>query len=136
MKPRTALLIRCSKDEVAAARAEARHDRRKLSSYVLNVLMTSIEFEEALFLRYKRLADLKLKMPSPHVPGRRTAFLLRCSAEEAHRIRIAAKRRDATISGFVLYLLRRAWAIQHGRRGHVQPERISPASRTSWGLFG
>jgi len=39
-------------------------------------------------------------------------LLIRCSAEEARRIRAAAKRRDTTMSGFVLSTLRRAWEVR------------------------
>ena len=43
--------------------------------------------------------------------GPRTTLLLCCSSEESQRIRRIAGKRDTTISGFVLYTLRRAWKI-------------------------
>jgi uncharacterized protein (DUF1778 family) len=44
--------------------------------------------------------------------GPRTTLLLRCSAEQAQRIKAAAKRRSTTISFFVLHVLATSWHIQ------------------------
>jgi hypothetical protein len=122
---RAALLICCSKEESAEIQERARRDRRKISSYMLSVLMPSIEFEEALFERYHRLGELKMRIADRVEQNNkrrgpfgksRTAMLLRCSKEEGSRIRAAAQRRDASISQFVVFLLRRSWAIADRRR--------------------
>ena len=42
---RTALLIRCSKNEGTLISAEAQIERRTVSNYVLNVVMRAVEFE-------------------------------------------------------------------------------------------
>ena len=51
-------------------------------------------------------------------------MLLHCSIVEASRLRAAAKRRDITISGFVLRTLRRSWNVQ---------EKLSKAKSSSHG---
>jgi hypothetical protein len=125
---RAALLICCSKGEFAEMHRRAALDRRKISSYILSIVMPSIEFEEALYARYHRLSQLnvmkmkmKMKMKYDEEDGseekagggkrKRTAVLLRCSNEESMRVRAAAQRRDATISKFVLFIVRRSWEI-------------------------
>src|SRR5215831_8570021 len=43
-------------------------------------------------------------------PSNRTTMLIRCSKEEAQRIRAGAKRRSTTISHFVLHALAVSWS--------------------------
>jgi hypothetical protein len=136
MEERAALLICCSQEEATKIRERADREHRKVSSYLLSILMKSIEFEEALFARFHRLSALKLPMNgiSEPIGGRllasrpRTAMLLRCSSEEGRRIRLAAKRRDASISKFVMFLVRRAWRIAESRAvlaaAHVSRARL------------
>ncbi len=50
---RTALLIRCTKDEAARIRLEARKERRTLSGYVINALMNRIEAREKALARFE-----------------------------------------------------------------------------------
>ena len=122
MEERAALLICCSQEEAAEIRQRALREHRKVSSYLLSILMGSIEFEEALSARFHRLSMLKLRMNGigepingPLASQPRTALLLRCSKEEGRRIRLAAKRRDASISKFVMFIVRRAWRIAETR---------------------
>jgi uncharacterized protein (DUF1778 family) len=121
MGKRAALLICCSRQEAAKMRECARIEHRNLSSYILSVLLLSIDFEEALYSRYQRLTDLlTLRTRKIRDASARTTVLLRCSQEEAKRIRVAAQRRDATISGFTLYILQRSWDLAERRRAaHV-----------------
>lgn len=42
----------------------------------------------------------------------RTTMLIRCSTEEAKRIRAAAQHRSTSISDFVIQTLRRAWKVR------------------------
>jgi hypothetical protein len=91
--------------------AEAQH--RTLSGYVLNIVMRTVSFEEALFSSLNRFAETApLPRPQPTRPaGPRATMLLRCSIPEATRIRAAAKRRKVSISAFVLHTLQRSWSV-------------------------
>jgi hypothetical protein len=60
------------------------------------------------FLRYVPAA----RPPSKQTLGPRSSILLRCSVEEAKRIRLAAAKKRMKISSFVLEQLRRAWRIR------------------------
>ena len=135
MEERAALLVCCSQEEAAAIRERAELEHRKVSSYLLSILMKSIEFEEALFARFHRLSALRLPVRGiaevmngrPLASQPRTAMLLRCSSEEGRRIRLAAQRRDASISKFVMFIVRRAWNITDLRRHAL--ERAARVSR-------
>jgi len=113
MANRAALLISCSKEEDRTIHERASLEHRGISSYVLNILMRSVDFEEKLLATSPGVHSLRrvlTKIPiRPQSP--RTTMLLRCSAEESDRIRRAATSRGTTISGFVLYSLRRSWNI-------------------------
>src|SRR5215831_2459763 len=106
---RTALLLNCSEEEAQSVREQARLQRRTLSGYILNILMRTIEVDEK-FFSVSRLVPLA-RESATRPPGPRTTMLLRCSEEEARRIRGSARRRGITISGFVLRSLRRSWKI-------------------------
>ncbi len=113
MPSRTALLIRCAEQEAAIIREQARIERRTVSNYVLNIVLRAVQFEENLFANsgfhdLRRLGDLH----AIRAAGPRTAILVRCSTEEAQRIRASAKQRGATISGYVLRALTRSWKIK------------------------
>jgi hypothetical protein len=73
--------------------------------------MRAVAFDEGLFAKISMLPELAPGFAS-RPPGRRTTMLLHCSIVEASRLRAAAKRRDITISGFVLRTLRRSWNVQ------------------------
>ena len=112
MPGRTSLLINCSVEEALTIRARAKLERRGISGYVLNIVMRSVDFEEKLLAKAGRLQTLRRSLSgTPIRPVRpRTTMLVRCSTAEARRIRRNAKRRDSTISGFVLHCLRRSWS--------------------------
>jgi len=109
---RTALLISCSAEEASKIRTRAEHDFRGVSAYVLNIVLRAVELDEKLLGQFHRLSPLSIPV---RVPGQRTAVLVRCSDEQASRIRAAAKRRKATISGFVLHCLIRNWDVGVGK---------------------
>lgn len=112
---RTALLIRCSAREAGRVREDAAAERRSVSAYVLTIVVRSLEAEEALSARLRNSLHIWHRNPSQtrvRMPGPRTAILVRCSIDEATRIRAAAARREITISGFVLHSLRRAWNVR------------------------
>lgn len=114
MAKRTALLIRCSVDEAATIRDRAERDRRTVSAYVLTRLDAALQMEELLFARLSRFQEFnRISIRTPgRPPGPRAAILVRCSGDEAKRIREAARRRQTTISGFVLHALRRSWKVK------------------------
>lgn len=95
-------------------------ERRTISSYTLNILMRAVRLDESLirmrganvsadpYAGVLELYGLNVAL-SRRPPGPRTTMLIWCSAQESRRIRAAAKRRDATISGFVLHTVRSFW---------------------------
>jgi hypothetical protein len=110
MSARAALLINCSKAQAAAVRERAELERRTVSGYVLNIVLRAVALEETVFARVSRLRPLPFRRP----PGPRTCVLIRCSADEAKRIRSATNRRQMTNCGYVLYCLERWWRLERG----------------------
>jgi hypothetical protein len=108
MATRTALFICCSALEAKTIRRLAHAERRTVSAYVLSIVFRTLALEERIFMveKYRR--------PRPRLVRPRTAVLVRCSVEEAYRIRAAASRCGTTISSFVLTRLRRAWRARGG----------------------
>src|SRR5215467_3445389 len=122
MGNRAALLINCSKEEARKIREHAERERRTISGCVLNVLMRAVRLGENLIrLRAAGVAEVPFarvietyglnSTPSRKPRGPRTTMLLWCSRDEARRIRILAKERETTISGFVLHTLRSSWRV-------------------------
>lgn len=108
MSARTALLIRCSKEEASAIHAQAARERRTVSAYVLNVMARALQLEAKL----NTTPELARRLYSSITrdPGPRSAILVRCTIQEARNVRGAARLRGATISSFVLHALRRSWS--------------------------
>ena len=101
-------------------RREAEAERRTVSGYLLSILDRAVRLEESLFskmVRYNALNRVLMRVPKI-APGPRAALLLRCSAEEADRIRRAARRREISISNFVIQAVRRVWTVK-GKGGVV-----------------
>ena len=111
---RTALLIRCSKDEAERIRVEAEKQRRTISAYVLHIMSRMIEIEDRLFGKMNPYSPVRQVVSRKSLigAGPRTAILVRCSVFEAERIREAAHRRDFSINAYVLQALKRAWASE------------------------
>jgi uncharacterized protein (DUF1778 family) len=102
---RTVLPLNCSTSESRRIHRCAEDERRTVSGYVLHVIMRTVEIEEQTYSKVRMIHPLKrLALLRP-----RTKMLVRCSQEEAFRVRTAAKRRSSTISNYVLHSLRRAW---------------------------
>jgi uncharacterized protein (DUF1778 family) len=120
MGERASIIINCSQLESDLVHRQARLQRRSISGYVLRIVMASVELDEDMLRDVPRPAR-PTWYSSTRVPGPRTTFLLRCPREESDRIRAAAKRRDTTLSGFVLHALRRAWKVQK-EIGRIRPE--------------
>lgn len=107
---RAILMISCSQEEARKIREKAELQRRTISGYVLKIVMRAVQLDERLYHNYRRLAPLNFSVLG-RKPRPRTVMLIRCSAQEAARIRAAAKKRDITISGYVLYCLRSSWQV-------------------------
>lgn len=110
MSDRTALILSCSLEQAATIHQRAALERRTVSAYVLRILMRRLDFEEKLVFRQQESGCLLTPYQPVRTPGKRTTMLIRCSKEEAQRIRTGAKRRSTTISWFVLHTLALAWS--------------------------
>lgn len=132
MKHRTSLLINCSANEASRIRESARHDRRTISGYVMNVLMKAIKFDRS--LERARAMGIETRISSLDIeryglggvsrppPGPRTTMMLSCSVEEASEIRKEAESKGTTISGLVLHALRKSWEmIDRTPQSHLFP---------------
>jgi hypothetical protein len=119
MSERTQLLLHCTVEEAEQVRRRARDEYRGVSAYMLRLAMRVVEFDEriALDLGQYRAAMILRKDAKREVKDPRTTMLLRCSSEEAQRIRAAAKRRDVTVSEYVFRHLRRSWRVAEQMRG-------------------
>lgn len=123
---RTALLIRCSREEANMVRSQASAERRTISGCTLNILERSLWMETHYahgitqpFLE-KQARDFRLAHRIQH----RAAILLRCSTEEADRIRSAAWNRGMSISEFVAFSLWRHWEAVKKVRPDALPESL------------
>ena len=113
MAKRAALLLSCSKAESDRIHREALTDRRTVSGYVLKIVMDRINSEEHILQRLGvGGARLSSWARPAKVEGPRVALMVRCSVEESQRVRAAAKRREITISGYVLTVIHAAWEVQ------------------------
>jgi hypothetical protein len=112
MSDRTALIICCSREQAARIHERAASERRTVSGYLLRVLMRWMDLEERLFVRQEDVGRPLTPYPPVRPSGKRTTMLLRCSEQEAQRIRAGAKRRSTTISCFVLHTLALSWIAQ------------------------
>jgi uncharacterized protein (DUF1778 family) len=108
---RAALIISCSRQEADTVREKAELERRTMSAYMLRIVMRNVLFDERLVATHEALAPWDPHFLSPPAKPR-TSMLIRCSGDEAARIRAAAKRRETTISGFVLHGLSSSWDLK------------------------
>ena len=128
---RTALLIRCTVEEAARIRTEAQLQRRTISGYVLHVTSRAVDIEDRLFAKLNRFDGMN-RVASRRIliqPGPRTAILVRCTTDEAGRVRSAALRRDIPINAFVLQALKRWWTAEESATASLnKPVAPVPAS--------
>ena len=113
MSDRDAILIGCLKEDATQIRERAKLDRRNVSSYALSIVMRCVEFEERLFQKLSRFDELNRAIARRAIlrTGPKTTLMIRCSKEDAKRIRTAAGRRQMSISAFVRQCLRRSWSV-------------------------
>lgn len=114
MTNRTALHIRCSTAQAAKIREGARAEHRSISGYLLNLLEASLWIDEKFGKGLTPSSHTEV-VHSSRVKGGRTGILLRCSGDEAARIRRGAARRKMSISRFVLLACAGHWTAL-GRR--------------------
>jgi hypothetical protein len=116
---RTALLIRCTKEEALTLHQQARQEHRSVSGCLLHMLERSLWIEEqfGVGLSESFLVERARLMKRVRPRDSRTAILLRCSQDQAARIRKAAAVRKMSISGFVLFSLFRQWNAAQQVRG-------------------
>ena len=119
MPNRSALFINLSLADARTIRGRAKLDHRNVSAYVLHILMRAVATDETSFSRLSRLQGLPTKVLTPMPQSPQTTVLLRCSTEEAQRIRVAARRRETTISGFVLHFLQSSWTAENRARTNL-----------------
>jgi uncharacterized protein (DUF1778 family) len=134
---RTALLIRCSKDEADRVRAQAAAEHRTISGCIVNILERSVRIDQdyARGITRKFLDNQAREFRLAHRVTEPTSILLRCSTEEADRIRSVAWHRGMSISEFVAFSLWRHWdavnKIHSSALARTQPAADSPrTSRT------
>jgi hypothetical protein len=101
---RSSIIVRCSLEDAARIHNEAASEHRSLSGYLLYVLQRSIYIDDKV-----PESVLVLQAPFFKMRPRRTAVHLRCTADEASRIRKYAARRRLSLSDFVVFSLRRVW---------------------------
>src|SRR5215475_9793888 len=116
---RTSLLIRLSHKDAARIRKEAASEHRSLSGYLLHVLERRFSIEEKLTLGASGpMSYLQTRTTlGEQVKALHTAVHLRCTVDEAARIRKYAARRQLSISDFVVFSLRRRWRAMAQLRG-------------------
>lgn len=115
MANRSALLIHCPEEDLQKVRHRAGFERRTVSAYVLNIVMRMVAFDEKVFSSFIHGESLRILLTqSTPASAPKTTMLLRCSADQAQRIRAAAKQRNTTISAFVLQALHRSWNAAEG----------------------
>jgi uncharacterized protein (DUF1778 family) len=130
---RSAILLCCSKEESRTLHEQAHLDGRTVSAYVLNIIMKTVQLDEKLSFQLSSLARDHAIRPN----GPRTKVLLRCSRQEGNRIHRAARKRDTTVSAFVMQALRTSW--QAGLRAQAQelPQReFQPGDQITANLPG
>ena len=117
---RTSLLIRLSHEDAVRIRKEASSEYRSVSGYLLYVLTRSFWIEEKVVGGVSKsfLCQQARAIMGPQTKKLHTAIHLRCTVEQAARIREYAARRQLSIGDFVVFSLRRLWiaaARLHGR---------------------
>jgi|SRR5215469_1428946 len=110
---RASLLLNCSQKEADEVRKNAKLLSRTVSAYVVHIVMRAVSLSEDFDKSFKATPlywERHARKEKSFRP--RTTLHVYCSAEEAQRIRHAARTRTTTISGFVLRCLHRRWIAE------------------------
>ena len=108
---RTSLLIRLSPQDAVRIREGASSEYRSVSGYLLHALDRSFRIEEAV-VRDANVPLISMQARAiigPQNKKSHTAVHLRCTVEQAAKIRKYAAKRQLSISDFVIFSLRRLW---------------------------
>jgi hypothetical protein len=113
MGKRAQLLLHCTEAEAETVRRRAHDEYRGVSEYLLHLTMRTVELEERIARTLPSQVGLMGFRGRTNWRGTepRTTMLLRCSADEARRIRRAAEVRQMTLSEYVFKTVRRAWQV-------------------------
>jgi hypothetical protein len=115
---RTSILLRCSPEAAARIRYHAAREHRTVAGYLLFILERNLDIEEKYHDGYTPFMVAQVRDEQNGEKEERTAIHLRCSVEQANRIRRAAARRQLSISKFIVFALERSWrAFERAHRG-------------------
>ena len=108
---RTSLLIRLAPEDAARIRERAWSEYRSVSGYLLYVLQRSFRIEELVVrdASASLISNQARGIIGPQIKKGHTAVHLRCTVEQAAKIRKYAAKRQLSISDFVIFSLRRLW---------------------------
>jgi uncharacterized protein (DUF1778 family) len=108
---RTSLLIRLSPQDAARIREGASSEYRSVSGYLLYALDRSFRIEEVVVRDAigPLISEQARAIIGPQYKKTHTAIHLRCTVEQAAKIRKYAAKRQLSISDFVIFSLRRLW---------------------------
>jgi hypothetical protein len=132
---RTALLLRMTRDEAEKVRSEAVKCGDNMNAYVLSVATRAAvedQLESEMNGHTSVQEDGQVTIGEPKPSSSKTALLVRCSVDEAARVREAASRRKMTIVGFIRHALRMSWEAENNKRG-VTADRM-PCGESEVGL--
>ena len=124
---RSAFLVRCTVEDASKARSAARSEDRTVSGYVLHILRATWPLQDKLrddsmYLQDLNLSDVRTadSRMNSGPQSQQSALLVRCSTDEAKRVRLSARGRGLTLSAYVVSALRRHWRIQEKLKRDLQ----------------
>ena len=110
---RASLLLNCSQKEADEVRKRAKLQSRTVSASIVHIVIRAVSLSEDFDKSFKATPNYWERHARKKKSFRpRTTLHVNCSAEEAQRIRHAARARAMTISGFVLRSLHRSWLAE------------------------
>jgi uncharacterized protein (DUF1778 family) len=121
---RTSLILRCSQEHADKIRQRAAIEHRHVAGYILRLLEGNLRIEETYDDRFT-LAMVRETLEERTRTANQTAIHVRCTTEQAARIRKAAARRELSISKFIMFALERSWrAVERVRQnsGYVSSQ--------------
>jgi uncharacterized protein (DUF1778 family) len=114
---RTSLILRCSQEHADKIRQHAAAEHRHVAGYILRLLEGNLRIEETYDDRFT-LAMVRETLEERTRAANQTAIHVRCTTEQAARIRKAAARRELSISKFIVFAIERSWrAAERVRQG-------------------
>lgn len=123
------LLIRCAQSEAKKIKDRARRERRSVNAHVLNILARALSFEATYGLAHLISGTDRFKKASRYTRpmGPRAVLFLRCTEDEAERIRKAAAMRQMPLNEYVLTRLARSYDAQARLRSEQSLQGLHPS---------